>query len=1414
MKKRLIALLAVLVLTVVCMAFAVSADNTVQPNAVPAAYNGVDACPHCGGVPGTDFQWVELTADSYAIAPSRDTHYIVSTGKTLSLTSNMTFNTPKNVEVVLYVRGTIQLASGKTLRFGNDLKAETVAWIIGGGGTITGPGVADVNNGSILRLFYGSTVYITNDVTLELSNANVGTEARAGIIDINGGTVYMQGGTVNGYDSTNASAKGAVYLRDSVGTDAYLSSFVMTGGTVNGGNTVNGAAIYTNYKGSTVRIGGNANVYGGAVTGSGSAIYCSADADVIVEGNARIFGGTAADGGVLYMGSGTATMTGGTVVGGTATAKGGVIYLAGGEVNLNGADIVGGTAKNGGAIYAAADTVINMTAGTVSGANGLGNGGTVYLAGTMNMSGGTVTVNPNNTYDHSKGIRVNNGVLNLSGSAKVISAGEKEGDGVYAVSTNSAQKAKVTLADNATVCNPDGTWENVIFLSNWGPDNSTTRYASKIEVAAGWNGSASVKFGYIYSSGYAMPGAEYTVGMHFPAAYAAAAGDFDGKLYMEMVKTEPTIHWDGETGLKASDVQILTKDGTDLVAAWYKSNAAAVAAYREGYIKLYNADPVNLDGKNVSVDFNGNHTEVTLAGGKLYGFDSAATAEVTVTDGDAEVFAQNMVTEAHSVALVAGGKTTFHDLQVRIASVSLRPGNAGLYYTARFVCDDAVKAYVDSFGVAVSLEDVPGEDFETDAKTLYTGYGKDKLADGQANSVLIQNVMKAALTPDANKERAEKSIYANAYLKLTVNGQTQLIMADKSSALSMKTVLQRVNGSWVSLSQTDRDNLVEQIYTPYVDKFTVNDWDLFHMEAAMNGEPMNRELKILTIGNSLSVDAGRMLAYVAQQEGAEGIKVGTLYKANCSVQEHADFLTNNKPNYWYYESGFNAQNPGTLTAGSLVPSETKDYVGYDALVAEDWDIIIMQHSVFGAGSPATYDESIDTIIDYVNTHKTNPNAILAWNMTWMPPVDDELLASAEEPGRSPGFSNSYINQTKDPLDREAQTMMYEKITGAVQDCILSSDHFVYVLPSATMMQNALTATSDKVMYRDYIHGSDYGRLMNAYLWYSMFTGKTITEPAVDYIPGALRYASADRSNDLTLTQRMKDILSESVRNAIANPFEETVSQYQKEESLKVLAIGNSFSQDAMRHLEEIARSEGYADIKLGNLYIGGSSLETNWSKAEGDLGDYTYYYNYDGNWEKTANYKISQAMADQDWDIVTLQQASGSSGQSSTFEPYLKNLIGYIQQNEPGAKIVWHMTWAYAQDSTQGSFPNYGSDQLTMYNAIVEATQQIVVPYKTAGTVDKIIPSGTAIQNARTGYVGDEFDRDGYHLNVMGRIVAACTWYSVLTGNELEELSVTYFEDGELTDQAPVTLTDRDKEMILEAVNNAVEKPYEVTAAN
>lgn len=255
--------------------------------------------------------------------------------------------------------------------------------------------------------------------------------------------------------------------------------------------------------------------------------------------------------------------------------------------------------------------------------------------------------------------------------------------------------------------------------------------------------------------------------------------------------------------------------------------------------------------------------------------------------------------------------------------------------------------------------------------------------------------------------------------------------------------------------------------------------------------------------------------------------------------------------------------------------------------------------------------------------------------------------------------------------------------------------------------------------------------------------------------------------------------------------------------LSVLAIGNSFSADGMEYLYDILKAAGEEKVFLGNLYIGGCTLETHAGHFKTDDAAYTYYTNSTGEWKKATGYKPLAALEEREWDIVTMQQASGVSGKGETFEPYLGDLVAIVREKCPDAKLFWHMTWAYQGNSTHSSFPSYGSDQMTMYNAIVGAVRQKVL---TKEEFEKVIPSGTAIQNLRTSLYGDTVTRDGHHLSYdAGRLAAALTWAGALCGADPE--SVVWHP-------AQYVYNDTHLGAIREAAANALRTPYEVTESS
>ena len=216
-----------------------------------------------------------------------------------------------------------------------------------------------------------------------------------------------------------------------------------------------------------------------------------------------------------------------------------------------------------------------------------------------------------------------------------------------------------------------------------------------------------------------------------------------------------------------------------------------------------------------------------------------------------------------------------------------------------------------------------------------------------------------------------------------------------------------------------------------------------------------------------------------------------------------------------------------------------------------------------------------------------------------------------------------------------------------------------------------------------------------------------------------------------------------------------------QQSVKVLAIGNSFSADAVEEFLDGLSTEGGTEITVANAFIGGCSLEKHWENIEKDLPMYSYR-KIAGSKKTISKRTLLQCIQDEKWDYISFQQVSTLSGVLSSYFPYLTYLVDYVKQHatNPQVRFAMHQTWAYPQSSSKPAFDTYNRKQIDMYEAIVKSV------WSAADSVgiDMIIPSGTAIQNARTSVLGDTFNRDGSHLNKIGKYTAACTWYEALTG--------------------------------------------------
>lgn len=219
---------------------------------------------------------------------------------------------------------------------------------------------------------------------------------------------------------------------------------------------------------------------------------------------------------------------------------------------------------------------------------------------------------------------------------------------------------------------------------------------------------------------------------------------------------------------------------------------------------------------------------------------------------------------------------------------------------------------------------------------------------------------------------------------------------------------------------------------------------------------------------------------------------------------------------------------------------------------------------------------------------------------------------------------------------------------------------------------------------------------------------------------------------------------------------------------KILAIGNSFSQDATRYLQEIAASAG-EELLVRNLYIGGCSLALHAENVRTNAAA----YQYEEETRKLCMISIPDALKAEDWDFVTIQQASHDSGMPETYDPHMSFLIDTIKEALPNAKIAFHRTWAYEINSGHNCFVRYNKSQLEMYGAIVAASTYFAakhgIPVIRTGDFIQVL-RGISPFDYKNG--GTSLCRDGFHLSLdYGRFAAAVCWFKFFTGRSAEDIT-------------------------------------------
>lgn len=674
--------------------------------------------------------------------------------------------------------GTVAVYSGATVKAGTAGSAVLIDSSLGVanaalnlyGGTIDGTGatarvidvkeVADDKTNTLSINIYGGTiknggagnVYVRKNTTLNMYGGTISSGTAS-----YGGNIYISGGgTFNLYDGT------------------------VTGGVA----TSNGGNIYaTNAAASDVKIKAVMNMYGGTVSGTRD-----------LNGNAT--GGTAVNGGnIAIYTSCELNITGGIVENGTAEREGGNIFAKPAYttklaeypvVNIKNATIQNGQTTVSSNSYGGGNIAFTRVSATIGEGTQILGGVTASRGGNVRLFVGTVVMT---------GGKISGGIANRSTGYEEIHMEASEQKypatmymlgGVIENRETEAEAIRVNayskfyLGGDATIVdnNPNNA-ELYIYKASAGD--------GKLFICDGWTGSATIDGnGITWSDGESVPSDRIQLVTLDENRQETVGGSFSGKLKNITTGVLLVGNSDGTLAIGSLGFAVVDAAGkvtmtNDPLTLWATGNYA--------YIRLYKPFEIADPAAGMWVDLNG--YDLTLSGsGHVNVFDSAN--DTYLADACGKVVNNGTVTVNQDVtapngnrylALTDGNTTTMHRIDLKLTDVTLRTAAAGIYYKAKFECDETLSAKVKSYGVVVSLADMPGEDFLTEGdNNKYTTANAPFTSGVTVTSGSVFNIMKASITdPAKNAARGEMDIYANPYICFDF-GNDKIVVADTKNA--------------------------------------------------------------------------------------------------------------------------------------------------------------------------------------------------------------------------------------------------------------------------------------------------------------------------------------------------------------------------------------------------------------------------------------------------------------------------------------------------------------------------------------------------------------------------------------------------------------------------------------------------------
>lgn len=225
--------------------------------------------------------------------------------------------------------------------------------------------------------------------------------------------------------------------------------------------------------------------------------------------------------------------------------------------------------------------------------------------------------------------------------------------------------------------------------------------------------------------------------------------------------------------------------------------------------------------------------------------------------------------------------------------------------------------------------------------------------------------------------------------------------------------------------------------------------------------------------------------------------------------------------------------------------------------------------------------------------------------------------------------------------------------------------------------------------------------------------------------------------------------------------------------LKVLDIGNSYTDDATALLPLIAEASGsdLSDMCLYKAVRGGGSFK-DWFERYYDNDDYPYTVSKvlggmdanirTGEGRGRDGRLFREALQGERWDLIIIHQVSTYAPYYEEWNTigeggYLRELVALLKELQPQAAIGFLLVHSYWDDYRR----NREGSSRERWRLTVKSAEQLCRDYD----ISLVIPYGTAVENLRASLLNNEYDltRDGTHCGLgLCRYTAACCYYESL----------------------------------------------------